>query len=194
MSFWIAGATVVGAGLSYMGSRSASKDASGAASDQLGFEQEKYDDWNDIYGPVQDNLADYYGGLTPEYYEVQGLEAFEKEKAVAFEQLDAELAQRGITDSGIAASIESQQALSSAQTRAQIRTEAPAKAAEEKLRFLQVGLGQNPGSSLSQTLSQRTASTAATAQESARVAGGAISTAVTTVGTALSDYNNEGAK
>ncbi len=192
MSGWVAGATVVGAGLSYAGSKSASKAASKDSAAQLAFEQEKHDDWQETYGPIEDNLASYYDNLSPEYYEVQGLEAFEKERTIAFEDLERNLAQRGITSSGIAAKELTSESLDTAQTRASIRTQAPAMAAQDKLNFLQVGLGQNPDASMSQALADRTRSSEAAAREADRAAGEAIGTAVTTVGTALSDYNTQG--
>ncbi len=192
MSFFIAGATVVGAGISAHSANKASKRAEKASDAQIAFEQEKYDDWQETYGPIQDNLADYYNNLSPEYYEVQGLEAFEQERAVAMQQIEENLAQRGITDSGVAASISSQEKLQAAQTRAGIRTAAPIQAADEKMRFLQVGLGRSPGESMSRTLAERTRASEAEATAQGRVAGQAIGAAVTTVGTALADYNTEG--
>ena len=193
MSGIITAATIstVGAGISANAASKASKRSARASGKQLAFEQEKYDDWQETYGPIEDNLAEYYNSLTPEYYEVQGLEAFEKEKAVSFQQLSENLAQRGITDSGVAAGAEQSFALESAQTRAQIRTAAPAQAAEEKLRFLRVGLGQNPGASLSQTLAQRSETSAIEAESAGRSAGKAIQSAVTAIGTGISDYRNQ---
>lgn len=193
MSGWVAGAVVVGAGISYLGSEKASKRSKKASDTQIAFEQEKYDDWQETYGPIEDNLSEYFNNLSPEYYEVQGLEAFEKEKTVAFEQLQESLAQRGISDSGIAIDIEKDLALESAQARARIRTEAPAAAASEKMRFLQVGLGQSPDASLSQTLAQRAQTATIESAQASAATGQAIQTAVSTVGTALADYNTSGA-
>lgn len=184
----LAGAAVGGAAIASSSASSARKSAARSEATQVAFAQEQYDDWQEVYGPIQTNLSTYYSSLSPEYYEVQGLEAFEKEQTRANTQLDETLAQRGITDSGIAAQIETEQALSSAETRAQIRTQAPAVAAEEKLRFLQVGLGQSPGAALSQTLAQRTASASERSLQSDIAAGQAAGSAVTAVGTALAGY------
>ena len=111
--------------------------------------------------------------------------------------LTENLAKRGIEDSGIAAAAEISMANTSAVERATIRTEAPITAAREQLTFLQVGLGQNPGASYSQALSNR-ASSAATAAETAQARADTASQAegeswgstISTVGSALSDYFN----
>ncbi len=185
-----AGATVVSGS---MASRSANK-ASGraAAGDEaaLGFEQEKYDDWKETYGGIEANLSDYYNNLTPEYFEAQGLEAFQQEQQLALTNVRSTLAQRGITDSGIAAQAEIEFANKGATSRAQIRAQAPGVAASEQRQFLQIGLGQNPGASLSSTLSQQAQQANQRANASQQVAGQATSQAVQSVGTALSDYFN----
>ena len=184
----IAGATVV---TGYMSNKSADK-ATGAAADaaaeQIAFEKERYADWKDTYGTVEGNLSEYFSTLTPEYYEAQGLENFEKEQNVALDRVRENFAQRGITDSGLAASTELSFATTGAEERAKIRAEAPSVAREDQLRFLQVGLGLSPGSAYSSALSgeaDRLGKNAAGAQQAAGEATGA---AVRSVGTALADY------
>jgi len=185
----MAGASIVGG---IMSSNSASKDrkaASAASSANLAFEQGRYDDWQEVYGPIQDNLADYYTNLTPEYYETIGLEAFEQERTTAMTRLDESLAQRGIDpSSGISASLHAQSELEGAEGRANIRRDAPRMAAEDKSRFLQIGLGQNPGDSLSRTMGNQAQSAQQRANQSAQAAGQAVGAAVSTAGTALVDY------
>lgn len=183
-----AGVGLLGAGISGSEARESRRDATQASADELAFAQEQYDDWMAIYGPIQENLAQYYGGVTPEYYEVQGLEAFEQEQEATLTSLQESLAQRGISDSGIAAALETQVELGGAQERAKIRAQAPAMAAEEQLRFLQVGLGQDPSSSLAQTLGRQTQMAEQRATSAEIAAGEAIGTGITTAGTALADY------
>ena len=96
----VAGATLIGGKLA---SDSASKSAKKAtrATDrvtaqtakQLSFEQQRYNDWNDVYGGLQDNLADYYSGITPEYYASIGLENFEKQFQTGIARMEESLAQ-----------------------------------------------------------------------------------------------------
>lgn len=190
MSFWVAGATVVGAVASSVSASKSRKDARRARQTEMQWQQEQYDDWKDVYGPIEQNLASYYENVSPEYYEVQGLEAFEAERAQVETQLAESLAQRGIVDSGVAASLELQQGFQAAETRAGIRLAAPAQAAAEKLQFLQVGLGQDPSSGLASTLARGTAQSEVSAQQAEAVAGKAVGQAVTAVGTGLADYNN----
>ena len=184
----VAGASVVGG---IMSSNQASKDrkaAQQADANQLAFEQEKYDDWKEIYGPIQENLGNYYSNLTPDYYEAQGIQAFEEERALAMENLNAELARRGIDDSGIAAGLFRDMELDAAETRAGIRVDAPRMVAEDQSRFLQIGLGQNPGDSMSRTLSQQAQAAGARRASSEAAAGQAWGDAVRTTGQAISDY------
>jgi hypothetical protein len=186
----VAGATLVSG---YMGSRSADK-ASDAASDasaaQLSFEYEKYDDWNETYGPLQDNLAEYYNNVTPEYYAAVGVEKFNEEFQVGMKRIDESFAQRGIDpSSGISNSIKSQAELDAAETRAGIRREAPRQATEDQGRFLQIGLGQNPGSSISSTLSQRSREQSLTAQNASTAAGNAWGAAIPAAGNAIEAWN-----
>lgn len=185
----VAGATAVSAGASYAGSRSASKDASEASGEQLAFDQEKYDDWNEVYGPIQDNLANYYSNVTPDYYASIGLEEFETQYQTSLDRIDENLTQRGIDpSSGIGASLEAQAELGAAETRAGIRRDAPIKAAEDKSRFLQIGLGQNPGSSMSSALQSRASQTASASQAANIATGEAVQAAIPAIGTAISDY------
>jgi len=193
---WVATA-VVGASVvtGYMGSRSASK-ASDAASDssqaQLSFEYEKYDDWNETYGPLQDNLAEYYNSVTPEYYAAVGVEKFNEEFQTSLQRIDESFAQRGIDpSSGISGSIKSQAELNAAETRAGIRREAPRQATEDQSRFLQIGLGQNPGSSISSTLSQQSREQAITAQNAQTAAGNAWGAAIPQVEKAAQAWVNK---
>lgn len=183
---------VAAVGSAVIGSKSASRDAKrAAASDRaaLAFEQEKYDDWLNVYGDIQNNLGKYYNSLTPEYYEAVGLEAFEKERQTAMTRLNEQFAQAGISPrSGVALSIKSQQAMDAARNRADIRRSAPSMAAEEKRQFLQVGLGQNPGAGVGAQLSNQAIGANTRAAESSKAAGEAVSAAVSTVGTALGDY------
>lgn len=196
------GAAVVGA----VGSKSAADTSAGAAKDaantaaasaaaELAFAKEQYADWTDVYGPIQDNLASYYSSLGPEYFETQGLEAFQKEQDLAFTRVQQSLEQRGVWDSGVGGAAELQKELAAAEGRAAIRAEAPVKATEAQRAFLQVGLGQDPTGDVQQALRSQTvqagqvASQAAnTAAADSAAAGQAFQTAATTAGTALGDY------
>ena len=188
---WYAAAVVAGA---YIGSESAdrsSRRAERAANTELGFQQERYDDWMEVFGPIQDNLSEYYNNLSADYFEAVGIEAFEKERALALAQVEENLAQRGITDSGLAADLRKDLALEAAQTRAQIRRDAPRLAAEDKSRFLQIGMGLNPAESLAATLANRTDQLSREARSAQAASAQITADALSTAGTALADYFNE---
>lgn len=189
---WVgAGIAAVGAVSANVGANKARNSAEAQSRDALAFEQNKLDDWNEVYGPVQDNLSDYYSNLTPEYYETLGLESFAQEQQTAITRLDESLAQRGLDPaSGISASLRAQSELEGAEGRASIRRDAPRAVAEDKSRFLQIGLGQNPGSSLSNEMSNQARSAQQRATASEQAAGQAVGSAISSVGTALVDYNS----
>ena len=192
MSGWVAGAVVVSAGVSAYSANKASKRAKKSSDATIAFEQEKYDDWQEVYGPLQDNLANYYENVSPDYYAATGLEAFEQQYQTALTRMDENLAQRGIDpSSGLATSLESQAELDAAETRASIRRDAPLQAAEDKTRFLQIGLGQNPSSSLSSALQQRANIQNQQAGQAQQAAGQAIAQAIPTVGRAIDAYNTQ---
>lgn len=183
--------SVVGGVLGTSSANKATESAAAATKDQLEFEKALYQDWQNIFGPIQDNLSQYYQSLTPDYYEAAGLEAFQKERDAQMTQLNESLAQRGLSTSGIQAAVERTNAIDTAQTRANIRREAPAKAAEEQSRFLQIGMGSNPANSYSTALSQVAQQQTSYAQQQQQAAGQAVGSAISTVGNALSDYMNK---
>ena len=60
----VAGATVIGAGMQASSASDAADAAAQASAEELAFAQQQYDDWQEVYGPIQDNLSDYYSNLT----------------------------------------------------------------------------------------------------------------------------------
>ena len=123
-------------------SKRAGKQAQRAQEAEMSFAREKHAEWKAVYGDVQDNLAEYYKNLSPEYQASIGLEKYAAERDTALTNLRENLAQRGISDSGVAGTLETQFALHSASARAKIRADAPMRTAKEKLGFLEVGTGQ----------------------------------------------------
>lgn len=176
-----AGAAVYGASKTAAVSKSTARKANKIAQEELDFAQEQYQDWKDTYGDVQDNLSEYYTNLTPEFLEVQGLEAFEKEKDLAMDKLRENLAQRGISTSGIAAQTEIMSSISSAEERARIRAAAPMEAAKQQLDFLSVGMGNNPAGNVGNVLSNQASRAHDVMRDSAVAAGNATQSAVTAV-------------
>ena len=187
----VAGAAIAAVGAiggSVISSRASSKDSKRAAdaqNAQLSFDMERYDDWQNIFGGVQENLSNYYNSISPDYYVAAGLEAFEKEREAQMGKLNETLAQRGLSNSGLAATVATEDAISSAEARASIRREAPRQAREDQSRFLQIGMGQNPGSSVSSTLGSIAANAQTQANQASEAAGKAMSSAVSSTGKAI---------
>ena len=191
----IAGAAIVGGVVSNNASKRATESAEKMAASELEFNQQRYSDWKDVYGSIQDNLSDYYTNLSPDMYEAQGLEAFNAEYQKAQDSVATSLAQRGITDSGLSTQLEQQGALSAAQSRAAIRMDAPAKVASLQSNFLQIGLGQDPSGDIAGTLARGTNNSQNVATQAQIAAGQATGNAVTEIGnaaTAIANYNPNG--
>lgn len=191
MSWGAVAGAAIGVVGGMMSSKSASKDAKKSAQADkaaLDFEKQRYNDWKAVYGDIQSNLAEFYGGLDSKYFEVSGIEALEQEKTLALENINTVLAQRGIDMSGMAGQAYVDLEMETAKERANIRKNAPLLAKEQQLSFLQVGLGQDPSSSMSQTLANQANNAADRADTSARSSAAATQAALTGVGNALSDY------
>lgn len=119
-----------------------SKEQIALMKEQLEFQKEQYADWKDIYGDIQDNLGEYYKNLDADDITVMGLQNQQREYQEAVKLINADAAQRGISDSGLEYATESAMTMQNAMERARIRTEAPQKVAERKMQFLGLGLGQ----------------------------------------------------
>jgi len=145
----IAGSAIVGGVSSASAASKASKsaDAATAASSeasaaQLAFSQQQYDDWKSVFGDVQDNLASYYKNLTPDVLVASGVQNINKEYAQVSQQLTQSLAQRGISSSGLEGQALVDLATKQAQDTATLKTQAPQLVANEKMKFLSLGLNQ----------------------------------------------------
>lgn len=154
----IIGAAAIGAGTSYMSSKSASKSADKAyasadatsqlqyeaSMEQLDFQKKQYEDWENIFGPIQDNLSSYYKHMSPDSIASLGIQNIEQSYTQSRQNLDTQLAKRGITNSGATAagltSLENTRMLG----KAEVRTNAPQQVAQQQLGFLSAGLGLQP--------------------------------------------------
>jgi hypothetical protein len=179
MTAMIAAAAIGVAGAVYTSNKAsksadrAAQVASNAEQARLDFEREQWDEWQTTYGGIEDSLAAYYETLTPTMRITQGLEAHEKEMNRARQMISENLAQRGISNSGIATQINTELAVSSAEERARIRAAAPLEVAKEKLGFLQVGLGMNPNAGMRDALAANASTAGGIASTAAQNAGAA---------------------
>ena len=130
--------------------------------ESIAFLKKQYADWKKIFGPIQDNLSDFYQNLSSDRVASLGLENQQKEFQSMQKQLALNFAQRGISpDSALNASTSSTLGFANATERARIRTQAPITAAQEKLNFLSIGMGQ--GNNLQQGIANAYQAGAATA-------------------------------
>lgn len=111
-------------------------DTATAYSDAILFQmQGEFTRWNQIYGPIQDNLSQFYQTLTPEAMIVTGLDTTQKAFQATLKTIQRSFAQRGL-DTGAEALLNQQAALATAAERAKLRYEAPFKVAEAQQGFL----------------------------------------------------------
>jgi hypothetical protein len=107
-----------------------------AYSDALLFQmQGEFTRWNQIYGPIQDNLAHFYQQLTPESLIATGLDASQQAFQTSLKTIQRNFAQRGL-DTGAEALLDQQATLANATERAKLRYEAPFKVADAQQSFL----------------------------------------------------------
>lgn len=135
--------------------------------EQLAFMQKQYDEWNAVYGDLQQNLGDYYANLSigDEFKKIDTnlsftLQSLSKEYATAAKDTQRAMSQMGLAGSGAAAqnTVGLNQGL--AQSRAMARAQAGIGkldagdiVAQKQMGFLGVGLGQ--GASLLGTMTQQ---------------------------------------
>lgn len=167
-AIWTAGKVVAGAVVSNvvgkaLGSDSA-QDAANVAQAQAGQEQittaettaksakelldfqkqiygEQKERYERIYGQIETNLGNFYNSITPEILISTGLEDLSKEFDIAREEIGTFIAQRDFGGSGLEAKLFADVEVKEAESRAEVRKEAPFKIAKEKESFLRSGKG-----------------------------------------------------
>ena len=146
----------IGAATSVFGAIKGS-EAQDAATDaqnaQIALQREQYERWQEIYGPVEENLADFYGKLTPAQLLQPGIQKLNEEQVVNMNNLKRQFAQDDLSR-GAQTEMKQDLAMDYARERAAIRARAPLAVAEAQSQFLGIGKGiVNPySSSLSNAL------------------------------------------
>ena len=122
------------------------KNASRIAAQNLEFQKMQYSEWQDTFGDIQKNLGDYYESLGPEKIISRGLQAQQMEHQRAQNKVRESFSQRGLNADGKYASYaQAGMEASNAAQRADIRSTGMDKAQQQRLSFLQLGLGQQQG-------------------------------------------------
>jgi len=110
--------------------------------EEIKFQREQYNDWKNIYGPLQEDLGTYFKNLTGDAKAAQQIVAIQAESQRAQNQIDTQLAQRGLDQSGMQAELLNNNLYATAMSKANARANADTQAAQEKMGFLGIGLGQ----------------------------------------------------
>jgi len=142
------GSLALGAYSAYQGTQaqsdlSSSMGAQTAISQEaLNFQKEQYARILDVYGSTEQNLSEYYKSLTPEKYKTMGLDAYDKQFQEAQSAWDAQMAQRGLSGSGIEAEGVMSMNMQATQNRAGITQQADQQWASNQMGWLALGTGQ----------------------------------------------------
>jgi len=121
--------------------KDAIKSQEDIAQAQLAFNQQQYDDWKRIFGPIEDNLADYYQELDPESYAAQMKSSISNYYNQAGQNINRQLSQRGIDNSGLAVAVSRDLEQEEARQKAIADQQAKDIVEQKKLSFLGLGLG-----------------------------------------------------
>lgn len=112
-----------------------------AAAAQQQIAQQQMDQWNRLYGPVEQNLSNYYSKVTPDQVTSLGLQNVQKEFQNQMKQTQKTMAQRGVGATTAGNQLMSGQRMDLAQSRANVRLTAPAQLRAEQMSFLATGKG-----------------------------------------------------
>lgn len=143
----VAGATIglIGTAMASDAQGDATDAAVGMSKDQLAFDKQRYNDWKDIYGPLQEDIGSFYKNLTGQELSGKMIEEIQKSSQEADERITQNLAQRGMGGSGLEADLINKNTYTTEMLKAETRATADELAAEKKMKFLSLGLGQGQG-------------------------------------------------
>jgi len=116
--------------------------ANALTDEQIAFQRQQYDDWKSIYGPLQEDLGTYFKNLNGSKLAAQAITKVQAESQKAQQNIDKDLAQRGLSGSGMEAAALMNNEFTTANQKANIRANADSVAAKQKMGFLGLGLGQ----------------------------------------------------
>lgn len=144
---------VVGAVVGGLLSSGDSKKADKNQDEAIALQREQYNDWKDVFGPIRENLGEYYGGLDPEKYASKQISDLNDQWAATEVDIARTRAQQGI-DSPATSLLNENQAFNLAESKAGIRAGAEGEVARQKQSFLTGANVSNPhANTLANTLS-----------------------------------------
>lgn len=104
--------------------------------------QDQFDKYQDMFGPLEESLNDYYSNLNPDDFAAQGNQTAQMQYQKSMNQVNDQLAAQGIQNSGIGAQQSMQYGTQMAQTKAQNIMDAPGKVAEQQAGWMNYGAGR----------------------------------------------------
>lgn len=165
---WVgAGITAIGAYSSYSSQQDQIAYSQNLTDEDRQAEQNTHDEWQATYGELATNLSDYYNSISAESYAAMGLENASAAFETSMKSINESLAQRGITNTAVAASIGAQAELGYAEQKAAIRSTSETLAMQEKLNFLSLGLNQDQGKDYGYNSTSTTSTSGADAADTA---------------------------
>ncbi len=109
-------------------------------------------EWERVYGPIQDKIANSLKNLSVASVSAAGLQGVEQEFEAAGVKIRQNIAQRGLESSGLQTALDSRLDIKKAEAKAGIRADAPDKVLDKQSRFLSLGLAQKDRQSLESQL------------------------------------------
>ena len=104
--------------------------------------QDQFNRYQNMMGPMEDSLQDYYMNLDPDEYAAQGNQNAQHQYQSAMNQVNDQLAAQGISNSGMNAQMGMQYGNQMAQTKAQNIMDAPGQVAQQQQGWLGYTSGQ----------------------------------------------------
>ena len=105
--------------------------------------ERQYNDWEAMFGPIQENLANYYSSMDPKDFALMGKGTIDEAYQTASDSLQKNLAQRGIQGGGVEAGAQAQLESATALARGQNTLQSEAAYAQAQQDFLATGNQQS---------------------------------------------------
>lgn len=140
-----AGVGLVGNFMASNAQKNATNAAMAMQQQQLDFDKKRYDDWYNVYGTQQEEIGEYFKNLTGEELSAKQIEEIQKAGQATNEQITTTLAQRGMTNNGLEASLLNSNTFDTEQKKAEARADSEEDLINQKMKFLSIGLGQEAG-------------------------------------------------
>lgn len=183
MSFGaVAGAAVglIGASMASDAAGDAADKAAGSQQAQLDFQMQQYNDWKDIYGPMQEDIADYWKNVNGREMVAQEVQQVQMAQQEANTRIKETMAQRGISGSGLEAGLTNQNIFNTEIQKAMIRNTADERKIAGQTGLLSLGLSQ--GSQISAQMSGTSSALANTMYNAGAAQSNIITGATDTLG------------